>query len=143
MFGCSKAAEESQARTARKENSPLSQQQACFGRETKLLRAVIREDMSMAMVDELITDITRSVQYLDSHFTINVNDVHKPEGKSLEVSSSAPVMLNPACEAGCCCMCTGAMHEVLCNCPNACMSGHDDSFLATRTGFELPRNRSN
>ncbi len=56
-------------------------------RETKLLRAVIREDMSMSMVDELIKDITRSVEYLDSHFTINVNDVHKPEGKSLVVSA--------------------------------------------------------
>ena len=55
-------------------------------RDTKLLRAVIREDMSMAMVDELIKDITRSVEYLDSHFTINVNDVHKPEGQSLAVS---------------------------------------------------------
>lgn len=55
-------------------------------RETKLLRAVIREDMSMAMVDELIKDITRAVEYLDSHFTINVNDVQKPEGKSLAVS---------------------------------------------------------
>lgn len=55
-------------------------------RETKLLRAVIREDMSMAMVDELIKDITRAVEYLDSHFTININDVHKPEGKSLAVS---------------------------------------------------------
>ncbi len=55
-------------------------------RETKLLRAVIREDMSMSMVDELIKDITCSVEYLDSHFTINVNDVHKPEGKSLVVS---------------------------------------------------------
>ena len=54
-------------------------------RETKLLRAVIREDMSMAMVDELIKDITRAVEYLDSHFTINVNDVQKPEGKSLAV----------------------------------------------------------
>ena len=42
--------------------------------------------MSMAMVDELIKDIARSVEYLDSHFTINVNDVHKPEGKSLAVS---------------------------------------------------------
>lgn len=40
----------------------------------------------MAMVDELIKDITRGVEYLDSHFTINVNDVHKPEGKSLAVS---------------------------------------------------------
>lgn len=40
----------------------------------------------MAMVDELIKDITRAVEYLDSHFTINVNDVHKPEGKSLAVS---------------------------------------------------------
>ena len=55
-------------------------------RETKLLRAVIREDMSMSMVDELIKDITRAVEYLDNHFTINVNDVHKPEGKSLAVS---------------------------------------------------------
>ena len=57
-------------------------------RDTKLLRAVIREDMSMAMVDELIKDIARSVEYLDSHFTINVNDVHKPEGQSLAVSQS-------------------------------------------------------
>ena len=39
----------------------------------------------MAMVDELIKDITRAVEYLDSHFTINVNDVQKPEGKSLAV----------------------------------------------------------
>ena len=50
-----------------------------------LLRAVIREDMSMAMVDELIKDITRAVSYLDSHFTINVNDVHKEDNKSLVV----------------------------------------------------------
>ena len=62
-------------------------------RETKLLRAVIREDMSMAMVDELIKDITRGVEYLDSHFTINVNDVHKPEGKSLTVNHPTPLPL--------------------------------------------------
>ena len=59
-------------------------------REVKLLRAVIREDMSMSMVDELIKDIARGVEYLDSHFTINVNDVHKPEGKSLTVSIMQP-----------------------------------------------------
>ncbi|KAL3161777.1 hypothetical protein ABBQ38_008871 [Trebouxia sp. C0009 RCD-2024] len=58
-------------------------------RDTKLLRAVIREDMSMAMVDELIKDIARGVEYLDSHFTINVNDVHKPEGKSLTDAAKA------------------------------------------------------
>ena len=63
-------------------------------RDTKLLRAVIREDMSMAMVDELIKDITRGVEYLDSHFTININDVHKPEGKSLAVS---PVLASWSC----------------------------------------------
>ena len=40
----------------------------------------------MAMVGELIKDITRAVEYLDSHFTINIKDVHKPEGKSLAVS---------------------------------------------------------
>lgn len=45
----------------------------------------------MAMVDELIKDIARGVEYLDSHFTINVNDVHKPEGKSLTVRSLTPV----------------------------------------------------
>ena len=55
-------------------------------RDTRLLRAVIREDMSMAMVDELIKDIARAVEYLDTHFTINVNDVHRPDGKSLVVS---------------------------------------------------------
>ena len=60
-------------------------QAGCGCREVMLLRAVIREDMSMAMVDELIKDITRAVSYLDSHFTINVNDVHKEEHKSLEV----------------------------------------------------------
>lgn len=47
----------------------------------------------MSMVDELIKDITRSVEYLDSHFTINVNDVHKPEGKSLVVSVPLAVVV--------------------------------------------------
>lgn len=48
-----------------------------------LLRAVIREDMSMSMVDELITDIKRAVEYLDNHFTINIKD--KADGQSVEV----------------------------------------------------------
>ena len=39
----------------------------------------------MAMVDELIKDIVRSVEYLDTHFTINVNDVHSAEGENLAV----------------------------------------------------------
>ena len=68
-------------------HAALMQNMMC--RDTKLLRAVIREDMSMAMVNELIKDITRAVEYLDSHFTINVNDVHKTEGKSLAVSTAS------------------------------------------------------
>lgn len=49
-----------------------------------LLRAVVREDMSMSMVDELIKDITRSVEYLDTHFTVHVHD--KPDSQTVEVS---------------------------------------------------------
>ena len=52
-----------------------------------LLRAVIREDMSMSMVDELITDIKRAVEYLDNHFTINIKD--KADGQSVEVGHSS------------------------------------------------------
>lgn len=73
-----------------------------------LLRAVIREDMSMSMVDELVKDITRAVEYLDTHFTVHVHD--KPEGQTVEVMpldvtvqwsslfpSSLPVNLGCAC----------------------------------------------
>lgn len=36
-----------------------------------LLRAVIREDLSMAMVDELIADISRAIDWLDHHYIFN------------------------------------------------------------------------
>ena len=54
-----------------------------------LLRAVIREDMSMAMVDELVKDITRAVEYLDTHFTVNVEDKH--DSKALMVRGAGSV----------------------------------------------------
>ncbi|KAK9814098.1 hypothetical protein WJX72_000614 [[Myrmecia] bisecta] len=41
----------------------------------KLLRAVIREDMSRAMVDELAHDIRRAVEWLDIHHTEVDNEV--------------------------------------------------------------------
>ncbi|KAK9795484.1 hypothetical protein WJX73_003546 [Symbiochloris irregularis] len=36
-----------------------------------LMRAVIREDMSMSMVDELVSDIKRATDYLDNHFVFS------------------------------------------------------------------------
>merc|ERR1711977_111907 len=36
----------------------------------KLLRAVIREDMSLAIADKLFADILRAIDYLDHHFTV-------------------------------------------------------------------------
>ena len=36
----------------------------------KLLRAVIREDMSLAIADKLLADILRAIDYLDHHFTV-------------------------------------------------------------------------
>ena len=48
-------------------------------REVSLLRATIREDMSMSMVDELMKDIQRAVDHLDHHFTFTDNQVHLPE----------------------------------------------------------------
>ena len=40
-----------------------------------LLRAVVREDMSMAMVDELIKDIQRAIEWLDHHYTFTDAEV--------------------------------------------------------------------
>eukprot|EP01024_Parvocaulis_polyphysoides_P053449 TRINITY_DN5326_c0_g1_i1.p1 TRINITY_DN5326_c0_g1~~TRINITY_DN5326_c0_g1_i1.p1 ORF type:complete len:424 (-),score=48.29 TRINITY_DN5326_c0_g1_i1:236-1318(-) len=37
-------------------------------RHVKLLRAVIREDMTVSMIDELAKDIKRAVEWLDTHF---------------------------------------------------------------------------
>ena len=45
------------------------------GREVSLLRATIREDMSMSMVDELMKDILRAVGHLDHHFTFSDTQV--------------------------------------------------------------------
>jgi len=41
----------------------------------KLLRAVIREDMSMALADKLIQDIKRAIEYLDHHFIVTPEQV--------------------------------------------------------------------
>jgi glutamate decarboxylase len=38
-------------------------------KNVKLLRAVVREDLSMSMVDELVVDIMRTVEWLDHHHT--------------------------------------------------------------------------
>eukprot|EP01025_Chloroclados_australasicus_P008035 TRINITY_DN12763_c1_g1_i1.p2 TRINITY_DN12763_c1_g1~~TRINITY_DN12763_c1_g1_i1.p2 ORF type:complete len:494 (-),score=65.96 TRINITY_DN12763_c1_g1_i1:429-1910(-) len=38
-------------------------------RHVKLLRAVIREDMTISMIDELVKDVERAVKWLDTHFT--------------------------------------------------------------------------
>ena len=44
-------------------------------RHVKLLRCVIREDLSMSMVEELINDIKRVVEYLDNHYVISKDEV--------------------------------------------------------------------
>ena len=40
-----------------------------------LLRAVVREDLSMSMVDELIKDIGRAIDWLDHHYTFTDTEV--------------------------------------------------------------------
>ena len=44
-------------------------------RNVMLLRAVIREDMSMSMVDELIKDLHRAIEWLDHHYTFSDAEV--------------------------------------------------------------------
>ena len=44
-------------------------------RHIKLLRVVIREDLSMSMVEELIKDFVRVVEYLDHHFSFTDDQV--------------------------------------------------------------------
>ncbi|KAK9828574.1 hypothetical protein WJX72_000821 [[Myrmecia] bisecta] len=46
-------------------------------RNVRLLRAVIREDLSMSMVDELVTDIQRAVDWLDHHHTYTDDQLAK------------------------------------------------------------------
>ena len=55
---------------------------ACFAhpfcvpcRHVKLLRVVIREDLSMSMAEELIKDFERVVEYLDHHFSFTDDQV--------------------------------------------------------------------
>ena len=43
----------------------------------KLMRAVIREDMSQALADKLCEDIKRAIEYLDHHFTVTPEQVQK------------------------------------------------------------------
>ena len=47
-------------------------------RHVMLLRAVVREDLSMAMVDELIKDIHRAIEWLDHHYTFTDKEVRSP-----------------------------------------------------------------
>lgn len=44
-------------------------------RHIKLLRVVIREDLSMSMAEELIKDFVRVVEYLDHHFSFTDDQV--------------------------------------------------------------------
>ena len=73
-------------------------------RNVMLLRAVIREDMSMAMCDELVKDITRSVEYLDTHFTVKVED--KGDSKALAVCQASLYLTHMQHSADCMIMCT-------------------------------------
>lgn len=45
------------------------------GRHISLMRAVIREDMSMSMADELVSDIKRAIEYLDTHYVFTQSQV--------------------------------------------------------------------
>eukprot|EP01024_Parvocaulis_polyphysoides_P027583 TRINITY_DN24984_c0_g1_i10.p1 TRINITY_DN24984_c0_g1~~TRINITY_DN24984_c0_g1_i10.p1 ORF type:complete len:361 (-),score=43.40 TRINITY_DN24984_c0_g1_i10:947-2029(-) len=45
-------------------------------RHIKLLRAVIREDMTISMIDELAKDIERAVTWLDTHFTFTKDQMN-------------------------------------------------------------------
>ncbi len=44
-------------------------------RNVMMLRAVIREDLSMSMVDELVKDIHRAIEWLDHHYTFSDAEV--------------------------------------------------------------------
>ena len=46
-----------------------------FCRHLSLMRAVIREDMSMSMVDELVADIKRATEFLDNHYVFTKSQV--------------------------------------------------------------------
>jgi len=50
----------------------------------KLLRAVIREDMSFALADKLCEDIKRSIEYLDHHFTVTPEQVQKFKDEAIQ-----------------------------------------------------------
>ena len=44
-------------------------------RHVSLMRAVIREDLSMSMVDELVNDIKRAIEFLDTHYVFTQSQV--------------------------------------------------------------------
>lgn len=54
--------------------------------KVKLLRAVVREDFSMALCDKLIADIQRAIDYLDHHLSMSPKELEKyTEGVLREV----------------------------------------------------------
>ena len=54
--------------------------------KVKLLRAVVREDFSMALCDKLIADIHRAIDYLDHHLSMSPKELEKyTEGVLREV----------------------------------------------------------
>jgi glutamate decarboxylase len=46
-------------------------------RHVKLLRCVIREDLSMSMVEELINDIKRVIEYLDNNIVLSKDEIEQ------------------------------------------------------------------
>lgn len=61
----------------------------------KLLRAVIREDMSHALADKLCQDIKRAVDYLDHHFTVTPEQVQKFKEEVISEFVKAPLAKAP------------------------------------------------
>lgn len=53
-----------------------------------LLRCVVREDLSMAMADELIDDIDRAIEWLDHHYVFNDNTLKAHDSRMHAVKHS-------------------------------------------------------
>lgn len=54
-----------------------------------LMRATIREDLSMSMADELVNDLKRTIAYLDTHYVFSENQV-KAIAMRMHVGSELP-----------------------------------------------------
>jgi len=50
----------------------------------KLLRAVVREDMSIALADKLVQDLKRAIAYLDHHFLVTPEQVKEYKSEVIE-----------------------------------------------------------